>query len=139
YTDHMSMNSAPLENYSTMIIFAYAPTGLGHLRVTDALHDSMPFKSKTVVLGAQDKRITYIHRIMSISQVGRFIFEWFQNGLGEDVFTNIYRFLLRSNTDTVYKQVLTLIDQQYTLPKKIVCVCTHFSLAHQLAEIKSKI
>lgn len=131
--------SDPQENYSTMVIFAYAPTGLGHLRVTDALHDGMPFKTKTVVLGAQDMRITYIHRIMSTSQVGRFIFEWFQNGFGEDLFTGLYRNALRSNTKTVYEQVLTLIDQQYTPLKKVVCVCTHFSLAHQLAEIKPKI
>lgn len=122
-----------------MIIFTYAPTGLGHLRVTDALHDSMPFHSKAVLLGAQDKKITYIHRVLSSSRLGRFIFESFQNGIGEHIFVKLYRSFLRKNTDTIYKQILTLIDQQYIPPKKIVCICTHFSLAHQLAEIKEKV
>lgn len=134
-------NATPLysETSTTMLIFTYAPTGLGHLRVTDALHDSMPFHSKAVLLGAQDKKITYIHRLMSSSKIGRFIFEWFQNGVGEQVFVNLYRNFLRRNTDTLLKQILTLIDQQYSLPKKVVCICTHFSLAHQLAEIKRQV
>lgn len=133
-------NATPIfSDSSTMIIFTYAPTGLGHLRVTDALHDSMPFHSKPVLLGAQDKNITYIHRIMSTSNVGRTIFEWFQNGVGEHIFVKFYRSLLRKNTDTLFKQILTLVDQQYISPKKVVCICTHFSLAHQLAQIKEQV
>ncbi|HRN70751.1 MAG TPA: hypothetical protein PLS49_06235 [Candidatus Woesebacteria bacterium] len=127
------------DSSSTMVIFTYAPTGLGHLRVTDALHDSMPFNSKTVLLGAQDEKITYIHRILSSSRIGRSIFESFQNGIGEHIFVKLYRSFLRNNPDTLTKQILTLIDQQYIPPQNIVCICTHFSLAHQLAEIKLKI
>lgn len=135
----MDKRASLVPDTSTMIIFSYAPTGLGHLRVTDALHDSMPFNSKAVLLGAQDEKITYIHRILSSSQVGRFIFESFQKGIGEHIFVKLYRSFLRNNTETLIKQILTLIDQQYIAPKQILCVCTHFSLAHQLAEIKPEI
>ncbi len=55
-----------LADPSLLLIFTYAPAGLGHLRVTDALYHGLPKGVQPVILGAHDRAVGAIHRFMSI-------------------------------------------------------------------------
>ena len=50
-----------------LVVFTYAPTGLGHIRVTDALHDGLPDSFDSVVFAPNDPSIEFIHRLISIN------------------------------------------------------------------------
>jgi len=128
-----------LKDPSLVLIFTYAPAGLGHLRVTDALYHGLPKGITPLLLGSQDKSITYLHRLTSVSPLGRSIGEWFQSGLPERLFTCLYSRFLTLNSNLLFQQMLTLLDQRYVAPKKVIIVATHFALAHQLASIKDKL
>lgn len=134
----MSSVSA-LHKKSMVIIFAFAPAGLGHLRVTDALYEGLPPEVSPLLLGSHDTFITFFHRVMSVHPVTRSIFEWVQRGRPENLFTYLYRSLLRTNTNSIYKQIETILEQRLEIPKTILVVATHFGLAHQLAVIKNKL
>lgn len=120
------------------MIFTYAPAGLGHLRVTDALVDSRPEKTPYVLLGSIDRFMTWIHRFTSINPIGKFIFLTAQYGLVEDIFTNLYRGFLTLNTSAIYKQLLNIIERN---PGKgeIWIIATHFGMAHQIGSIKERL
>lgn len=136
----MDKPGSPLNNKSLLIVFAYAPAGLGHLRVTDALyHGLLKNVDSPILLGSQDTTITYLHRLMSLNPIIRPIAEWVEKGTAENATTALYRYLLRSNTDVLYNQLLTIINERYTPPSKILAVATHFGLAHQMSAIKKKI
>lgn len=135
----MSQSISHLLHKDVLIVFTYSPAGLGHLRVTDALYHGLPPEANPIILGSQEKMIRTIHRITSIHPIARAIFEWMQNDWPEKLFTPLYRFLLRTNTNTTYEQFTTIIDQRIELPKTVLVVATHFGLAHQLAAIKDRI
>lgn len=124
---------------SLVLVFTYAPTGLGHLRVTKALYEGLPKGVNPILLGAQAKNISAFHRITSIHPLTRTLFEIAQNGIFEDVFSQVYRNYLHSTTATLYQQLVSILDQQIQLPKTLLVVATHFSLAQQLSEIKTKL
>lgn len=128
-----------LSDKSLVIVFAYAPAGLGHLRVTDALYDGLPQGITPILLGSQDKSITYIHRLMSLNPVVRYLTEWVQNGTLQSAFTSAYRNYLKNNTRVLYEQLATILDQRLEVPKTILIIATHFGLAHQLGSIKERI
>ena len=131
---------SPLEDKSLLICFAYAPAGLGHLRVTDALYHGLPKGTNTpLLLGSQDTTITYLHRFMSINPFIRHLTVWAEKGRVENVTTFVYKYLLRSHTDLLYEQMKTIISESYTAPSKILIIATHFGLAHQLSEIKERL
>ncbi len=124
---------------SLMLIFSYAPAGFGHLRVTDALLHGLPKGVSPVILGAQDKSITIIHRIASIHPAIRKLMEIFQSGFPEEIFSRLYKFQLRNRTKILYEQMKTLLEQRLDRPKTVIVVSTHFGLAHQFASIKKKL
>lgn len=130
-----------LKDPSLVLILAYAPAGLGHLRVTDALYEGLPAGVGPLLLGAHDQTLGVIHRVVSVNLLTRRVMEWVQQGAPEDLFTNRYRSWLRSKgrTRLLYEQVTTILEQRVELPKKVLVVCTHFGLAHQLAAIKGKL
>lgn len=131
---------ARLADESLMIVFAYAPAGLGHLRVTDALYDGMPKGTTTpILLGSQDEAIRAQHRLVSVHPVFQFIFEWTQQGPQQFFITALYRFFLRVHTKTVRQQMITLLDQRLTPPRTVLIVATHFGMAHQLGKLKAKL
>jgi len=130
---------AKLRRKDLIVVFTYAPVGLGHLRVTDALYEGLPQGIKPVLLGAQDKAIIGLHRLTSIHPILREIMEWVQRGRPEDIFTYFYRGWLRHRTKTIYQQMQTLLDQRLEKPQQVVVVATHFGLAHQLAAIKDRL
>lgn len=128
------------EDKSLLICFAYAPAGLGHLRVTDALYHGLPKGGNTpLLLGSQDTTITYLHRVMSLNPFVRRLTVWAEKGLAENFTTFIYRYLLRSHTDLLYEQMKTIISESYSVPSKILIIATHFGLAHQLSAIKRRL
>ena len=123
----------------TLLIFTYSPAGLGHLRVTEALFNGIPKNTYPILLGSQDKRITYIHRVMSVHDITRRLFEWLQIGRAEEITTPMYRFYLRTHTGMLTRQINTIIDQSFTNPQTILIVATHFGLAHQAAQLKEQL
>ena len=128
-----------LRKKSTILLFAYSPTGLGHLRVTDALYEGLPENVAPLLLISQGKTVTFLHRITSVHPIFRAIFEWTQRGWAEDIFAHFYRTSMEKNTKLLYEQLITIIDQRIESPELIIIVSTHFGLNHQLSSIKSKI
>jgi hypothetical protein len=128
-----------LTDRQLLLILTYAPAGLGHLRVTDALYTGLPETVNPVILGSQDKSIQFIHRLVSINPVGRSIFQWLETGPLKIPASWLYRFLIRMNTRVVYDEMSELLTERLDPPEKILVVCTHFSLAHKLAAIKERL
>jgi hypothetical protein len=135
----MNQSLEILKDKSLVLIFAYAPTGLGHLRVTQALYGGLPEEIHPILLGSQEKSLTTMHRITSIHPLARCAAEFIQRGIFEDLFTIIFRKFLRSKTKILREQFLTILDQNIDKPKTVLVVATHFGLAHQLAKIKDQI
>lgn len=121
---------------TTVIVFAYAPAGLGHLRVTEALYSGLPANTSPILLGAHDKTIRFLHRITSIHPIARIIFEF----IGTlTLSTILYKFYLRHRTGMLHEELTMILDERLSVPENIILVATHFGLAHQLAKIKPKI
>lgn len=131
--------AAILSKKSLVLIFSYAPAGLGHLRVTDALYGGLPPEVSPLLLGSQAKTIEAIHRILSIHTIFRKLFEWGQSGPFQDLFTTIYVQIIRSQKKLMMQQMMTVLDQRIDVPKTVLVVATHYGLAHQLGAIKEKI
>ncbi|OGG20510.1 hypothetical protein A3D03_00625 [Candidatus Gottesmanbacteria bacterium RIFCSPHIGHO2_02_FULL_40_13] len=128
-----------LSRKSLVLVLAYAPTGLGHLRVTYALNNGLPEGVLPVLLGSQDDSLTYLHRLASSNTWGRKIQEIIQSPPVESIFIPLYRFFLKLHTEELYKKLLTILDQRITEPKSILVVSTHFGLGHQLVELKKRL
>ncbi len=128
-----------LDQKSLLIIFTYAPAGLGHLRVTDALYHGLSNRENAIILDAQDQTLTYFHRLSSVHPLIRRIFEWVQQGAAEEIFTKLYRLLLHSRTKRLKEQIVDLINKRKDHPKTLLLISTHFGLAHQFGKIKLKI
>jgi len=135
----MVETSQVLGDKSLVVIFTYAPAGLGHLRVTDALYHGLPSNVIPVLLGSDDKSISFIHRITSVHPMLRGLMEMTQKGILEDVFTYLYRNYLKSMSENIYNKIISILDQRIELPRTILVVSTHFGLAHQLVEVKEKL
>src|SRR5574341_22391 len=100
---------AQMTDRRLLLVLTYAPAGLGHLRIMDALYDGLPETVIPVVLGSQDKSIQVIHRLTSIYPIGRTIFEWLQTGPLSSPANRLYRYLLRMNTRVVYDEMARLL------------------------------
>ena len=128
-----------LTDPETLVVFTYAPAGLGHLRVTNSLSAGLPRGVKTVLLGSSDKGIEAIHKFISIHVVTRWLMEWFQRGRPQKIFTFFYRRYLRSGSDEMRRKIEEIFEQQIDVPKTLVIVATHFGLAHKIAAVKKEI
>ena len=135
----MNVLSEIFSSPDLLVIFTYAPAGLGHLRVTDALYEALSTTTKPLILGANDARITWLHRLTSIHPLLRSLMEWVQQGKPQNIFTKFYRGWLRRHHRSLYKQFSLLIDQYLIPTKTILVIATHFGLAHQLAVVKEKL
>lgn len=135
----MSETLSLLTQKPLLIIFTYAPAGLGHLRVTDALYHGLPVQTHSILLHSQDSSVSYLHHLTSIHPTTRAILEWLQSGKPEDLFTYGYRQFLRSRTKSLSAQIEIVLDEQMANPNTILVVATHFGLAHQLAAIKTEL
>lgn len=132
-------DTSPLYKKSLVVVFAYAPAGLGHLRVTDALYHGLPQGVDALLLSSLGKSVSFFHRLTSIHPLGRIIGEWMQKGLPETIITSIYTNNLKGNSDLLYKQMVTILEQRITVPDTVLVIATHFGLAHQLSRIKEKL
>jgi hypothetical protein len=130
------MSLAALSKKSTLVILAYSPTGLGHLRVTNALYEGLPKDISPILLGAQDKTTGNLHRFVSAHPFFEMLFELAQRGWLQYVSTFFYEYLLHSRTKLLSQQLMTVLDERIVMPDTIVVVATHFGLAHQLAHIR---
>lgn len=128
-----------LRDHSLFIIFAVSPTGLGHLRVTDALYHGLPTDTHPLLLGSQDRKLSLFYRLVSTNIFTRWLMEIFQYGLAEKVFTFVVTRYLRSNNRLLYQQVVTVLDQRMTVAKTVLFIATHSGLAHQVAALKEKL
>ena len=130
---------AQLTNRKLLLVLAYAPAGLGHLRVTDALYHGLPETVNPVVLGSQDRSIQSIHRLTSVNPVGKAVFDWLQGGPYAEQSNKLYRDSLRANHRDIYDQMIRLLSERLERPERILVACTHFGLAHKLAAIKDEL
>jgi len=137
----MSNTAQVLSQKSLVVIFAYAPSGLGHLRVTKALYEGLPKSAHSLLLGSHDQGIAALHRIASLHPLTRSMMEISQGLIPiiEDITTYAARMYLRSNTKLIYEQLTTILDQLLTVPKTVLIVATHTTLAHQIAAIKEQV
>ena len=133
------MSLSAFKDKSLVLVLAYSPFGLGHLRVTDALAHGLPTEITPILLGAQDTSLTTLYRIASIHPLTRLLMLGFEYGLGEELFTYFYRRYMNNHAELLYRQLVTILDQRIDTPKTMLIVATHFGLAHQLAKIKNRI
>jgi len=120
------------------LVFTYAPAGLGHLRVMDALVDSRPKECPYVILGSYDEFITNAHRFSSNNPIAKWIFESSQSGLLEDLVTVVYRRMLIWTSAQIYAQLKQIIEKN-TKTDEFCVIATHFGMAHQIGAIKTRL
>lgn len=121
------------------IVFAYAPAGLGHLRVTKALYQGLPKDAEPILLPDPASSVKYFHRITTQYPLANKLFEWSQYGIAEDIVTNAYRHILQKDAHELEHKLLAILKQRVDLPKTLLIVATHFGIAHQISYIKSKL
>lgn len=118
------------------IILAYAPAGLGHLRVTDALRHGLPEDAQPILLPAREESIRIIHRLTSVHPLLQRMMEWAQRGKPELLFTRFYRRLLLSDAGQMEEQLYEIYKQRVDVPEALLIVASHFGIAHQVGKIK---
>ena len=121
-----------------LLVFTYAPAGLGHLRVTDALVDNRPKEYRYIMLGSYDRFITKFHRFFSVNPIAKWIFTVSQYGLMEDLVTAIYRGILVMTSGQIYKQLTNIVNENRD-SEEIWVIATHFGMAHQIGAVKDRI
>lgn len=134
----MSQLSA-LTDPSLTIIFASSPTGLGHLRVTDALYHGLPQNTSPVLLGAKDEVVSAVYRFVSVHSITRRAMEILQLPPFDKPFAVVGRHWLRSNTKVLYEQLKTVLSERLVVPQTVLLVAPHTILGHQLGSIKAKL
>lgn len=128
-----------LTDPTTTIIFAASPTGLGHLRVTDALYHGLPKDASPLLLGAQDPAVSAFYRFVSIHPLTRKIMELVQVPPLDRPFADIIRRILHTQTKILHQQVKTILGERITVPQTVLFILPHTILGHQLAAIKQQL
>lgn len=127
---------------SIKIVFATAPTGLGHIRVTEALKDALGANIQTETIGIMNPTSQFLHRITSRNLFLRYVMELFQtNTILETGYSWIYKNKLRHGNRSVRKYLENIVrmDSRGTEITKLLIIATHFGLAHQIASIKNRL
>jgi hypothetical protein len=124
---------------SIVVYLSYAPAGFGHLRVADALYHGLPEYVTPILLGTEDKSVTFLHRILSVHPLLRTLFVWSQNGVREIFFTSFYRHYLHSTAKDLKDSLIHTINERIDPVRMIVIVATHFGIAHQVSVVKKEI
>src|SRR5215469_13983543 len=121
------------------IIFATSPTGLGHLRVTDALYHGLPKNTSPVLLGAQDPSVSAMYRFVSIHPFTRRIMELVELPPFDIPYAFYSRMVIRNQTKLLYQQLKTILSERLTVPQTVLLIAPHTTLGHQLGAIKAKL
>jgi hypothetical protein len=124
---------------NTLVVFTYAPAGLGHIRVADALISGIPAGVKYTVFAPSDKSTESMHRFSSLNVPARHVMEFFQRGFAEALYTKFYTGYLKRHTGKLATQFVRHIKSQKVKPERILIIATHFGLAYQLGAIKSRL
>lgn len=123
-----------------MVVLTTAPTGLGHLRVTEALRKGLSEKVRAEVVGLFDPSLQLLHRAASRNRHLRGLMEFVQNDpMVEKRFTKWYRDYLGKKGDEADERLVDLVKRRRPKPSTLVIVSTHFSLAHQIAAVKDQL
>lgn len=123
-----------------MVVLTTSPAGLGHMRVTEALHGGLDQDVRAEVLGLRDPSIQIMHRMTSRNRILRAGMELVQNNpIFEEKFTRRYRHYLRKQGEEALERLVDLASRRRPKPSTLVIVSTHFGLAHQIASIKDKL
>ncbi len=105
-----------LRSKNIFILFATAPTGLGHIRVTEALKEELGSDIQTETIGIMNPTSQFLHRLMSKYFVTRILMEFFQsNPIGESVVSWIYKKKLRTRTKAVRIYLDGIIRNQFSV------------------------
>lgn len=128
-----------LTDPSLAVIFATSPTGLGHLRVTEALYKGLPPTVAPVLLGAQDPSVSAIYRFVSLNPLTRSMMEFLYASPLDKPLVYFGRRFLRLHPTLLYQQLKTILSERLVVPETVLLVAPHAILGHQLAAIKEKV
>ncbi|OGM56776.1 hypothetical protein A3A50_04195 [Candidatus Woesebacteria bacterium RIFCSPLOWO2_01_FULL_38_20] len=121
-----------LADHKALIIFTTSPTGLGHIRVMDALKDGLPTDTKSVEIGIENISAAKIHSLGSRVPFFTKVTEFYQtNPIAETIFTKFYINYLKKGKKEVLTKFSELSDK-FPNQKSWVVVSTHYALAYPI-------
>lgn len=120
----------------TLIIFTTSPTGLGHIRVANALAEGLQPGVNHITIGLSDVNAGKIHALGSRIPFFQGLTEYVQNNrLPESIVTGLYAKYFSAHTTALINE-LEKARREHPEKKTYVIVSTHFSLAYPVAAIK---
>lgn len=124
------------DSKDNLIIFTTAPTGLGHIRVMDALREGLPDNANIEFIGLTNINATKIHTFGSRIRFLQKITEFYQtNPAAEQLVTSVYQKFLYMQS-SMFTGYFDIIEHKYPSVKKLIVVCTHYALAYAITYIK---
>ena len=119
----------------TLIIFTTSPTGLGHIRVTNALIKGLPKELPYHTIGINDSVIEGFYRLISTNWLLRETMEYFQtNQTAEKLQTQLFTWYEHNNTSCTTTELQNIIKAN-PQTKKVVIISTHAQLARRIQKI----
>ncbi len=119
---------------TSQIIITTAPTGLGHIRVTNALLAALPEEKAASVIGIQDEAISFTYHLISTNYYLRKILEFTQtNTLAEKIVTPLLTIMQTQKLNETARQIQEII--KINNPSRLIIVSTHAFIAQKIARI----
>ena len=121
---------------NTLVVFTSSPTGLGHIRVMNALIGGLPPGSTYKIVGVKDVNAAKIHALGSRIKILEKLTEFVQyNPTLESIVTKIYQIFFSSRTKKLTEELVKIREEYPDIDNWIV-VSTHFALAYPVVTIK---
>ncbi len=122
------------KSMSAQIVITTAPTGLGHIRVTNALVSGLPAGEKAHILGVQDESISFTYHLISTNYYLRKILEFTQtNPTAEKIVTPLLAYIQTRKVNETIQQLQHIITSENA--DKLIIVSTHAFIAHKISRI----
>ncbi len=131
-----TMTESALSSPNLVLVFAQAATGLGHLRVTEALRLALPPSVNGTLLNTPAGRDVAIHSLTSSRPILTKFLEYTQSGWREDAYIPLMNAFYRSGVHAIEKNLQTILSQSYQTPKTLLVVATHYGTAYQIGLLK---
>lgn len=123
----------------TLVLFTVAPTGLGHIRVMDALKDGLYPGVVSETIGLQNINASKIHSLGSRIPFLTKITEFYQtNPLAEAIVSKIYINYLKGRKKEIFEN-LASVASEHSDYKFWVIISTHYALAYSILAVKEEI
>lgn len=123
---------------NSLVIFTTAPTGLGHIRVMNALKDGLPDGVNSEEIGVTSVSASKIHALGSRINFLQEITEFYQtNDFAEKLVSSVYKSYQHAKSAKLVGQFKSL-KEKYPKVKKWIIVATHFAFAHRIEFAKSE-